>query len=76
MRWISIFGKLAGGLEDDVSLWGRNGMGFGVVVGILNARQTCCAVGYDWMGWIVRLLLVAFNIGKFAAGLNGAVSLQ
>ena len=51
-------------------------MGFGVVVGILNARQTCCAVGYDWMGWIVRLLLVAFNIGKFAAGLNGAVSLQ
>jgi hypothetical protein len=42
----------------------------------LNARQACCTVGYDWMGWIVRRLLVAFNIGKFAAGLNGAVSLQ
>ena len=46
------------------------------LLAFLNARQTCCAVGYDWMGWIVRLLLVAFNIGKFTAGLNGAVSLQ
>ena len=46
------------------------------LLAFLNSRQACCAVGYDWMGWIVRRLLAAFNIGKFAAGLNGAVSLQ
>lgn len=46
------------------------------LLAFLNARQACCAVGYDRMGWIVRRLLVAFNVGKFAAGLNGAVSLQ
>ena len=39
-----ISGKLTGGLEDDVLLQGRNGMGFGVVIGIFKftASLLCC----------------------------------